>query len=62
MPDQDTKKARKVFRKNTLTCTQYLSVKDIIFHKARRKPTTADPMLHKKIKETQYHDFYHTTI
>ena len=50
----ETKEARKVFWSSTLTYTQSISVKDIIFHsKARRKHTTADPTLHKKI-----HDFY----
>ena len=58
--NQVTKKARKVFRGNTIISTQSISVKDVIFHgKARRKHTTVDLTLHKKfmifMKETHYH-------
>ena len=52
--NQLTKKTCKVFWNKTLTSTQSVSVKDIIFHsKARQKHTTVDPILHKKV-----HDFY----
>ena len=52
--NQETKKTRKVFQNSTLTSTQSISVKDIIFYsKARRKHNTVDPTLHKKV-----HDFY----
>ena len=51
----------------TLTCTQPIAVKYIIFHsKTKRKHSTADPTLHKKsmifVKETQYHEFYCTKL